>query len=570
MNFKRSILFCLVLSAVLKTGAAIACCAGDPTSLTELLVSSTDQRAILLVTVDSSWTDQQYAFRSMATVNKSYKYPPKDAIIFIGSGYGNSSAGGHFLKKGAQYLLVSGTRDGKNYGGFVCDKFSYQLGPNRNRYPRIIDQMIFIKEYFEKVENQFTGPIQLELEGKIYMEGFLKNGIPHGEFKHYETKGYGKDKDQHLLKSQATYINGKLDGKNIEYRNQYHRDYEIHHFYNNGILLKTETWYPGVTGLYLAAFREYTDFGDFLLTRTISSSGEDTLQQETSSLKLKKLDYDYNLPNDLRNIYHHIHRRYSKTGVLLEEGTYFWGARVGHWIWYHEDATIKEEKFYETPERPENLVTLFHPEGTVKIQGSLHQGLPEGRWNYYGENGELHFHVFYKNGRLNGTIRRLYKDSSSEFDFVDGKKHGAGKYFRKGKLTSTENYKNGERDGLFQTYDKDGILRSSTSYKDGHLHGTQFRLSPEGDTLSLRNYTNGYLDGLYRTTDSWKNEEGYYDMGWKIGVWKNYFIKKEFYSIYDYGNERGTNIHRQEMVYDRIIWKDLNGNILSKEDIKNR
>ena len=93
MNFKRLILFCLMLSGMLKTDVAIACCMEDPTSLTELLVSSTNQRAILLVTVDSSWTDQQYNFWSAATVTKVYKHAPKDTKIFIRSGAGNSSAG---------------------------------------------------------------------------------------------------------------------------------------------------------------------------------------------------------------------------------------------------------------------------------------------------------------------------------------------------------------------------------------------------------------------------------------------------------------------------------------------
>lgn len=409
MNFKRTGLFILFLLLMFKTSTAIGCCVGDPVTLTELLVSTTDQRAILVVTIDSSWTDQNYGFWSIATVNKVYKHAPEKTQITIVSGSGNSSAGGHLTRKGEQYLLVSGTRDGTIYGGFVCDKFSRQLKPNYRGYRTGIDHMIFIKDYFEKVNNKFTGPVRLEYEDKVYMEGFLKDGIPHGDFKHYETIPYGKYRDQHLLSSQATYVHGKLN-----------------------------------------------------------------------------------------------------------------------------------------------------------------QGLPEGIWKYYHKNGEFHFQNFYKDGLLNGVIKKINREHGSEFNFVDGKKHGTGKYFRNGKLSSTENYKDGQKDGLFKSYDKTGIVRNIASYQNGQLHGVQLNLSAEGDTTSLKNYTNGYLDGVYRTVSKRRTEEGTYDMGFKVGIWKTYNARKEFYSIYDYGYEKGINMHQQHMIHDQIIYQDSEGNILSPEDVRGR
>ncbi len=571
MNFKRTGLFILLLSVMFKTSTAIGCCAGDPVTLTELLVSTTDQRAILVVTIDSSWTDQHYGFWSIATVNKVYKHAPEKTQITIVSGSGNSSAGGHLTRKGEQYLLVSGTRDGTTYGGFVCDKFSRRLQPNYPGYRTGMDQMVFIKEYFEKVNNKFTGPVRLEYDDKVYMEGFLKDGIPHGDFKHYETIPYGKYKDQHLLSSQATYVYGKLNGKTIGYRNQYRRNYEIHNFYSNGILLKTETWIPGKTGLYRSGFTEYTDQGDFLLTNQVSSTGEDTLYLEYAFLKLKKFNYTYQFPNELKNIPHGVSRKYSKTGVLLEEGNFFWGARTGQWTWYHEDATIRKDTFYKIPVRSENLFTIYHPEGAIKAQGKMSQGLLEGIWKYYRKNGEFHFQNFYKEGLLNGVVKKISREYSSEYHFVNGKKHGTGKYFRNGKLSSTENYKDGKKDGLFKSYGKTGIVRSIASYQDGQLHGVQLNLSVEGDTTSLKHYTNGYLDGVYRTVSKWRTEEGTYDMGFRVGVWKTYNARKEFYSIYDYGYEKGTNMmHQQHMIHDQIIYQDSKGNILSPEDVRDK
>ena len=100
-------------------------------------------------------------------------------------------------------------------------------------------------------------------------------------------------------------------------------------------------------------------------------------------------------------------------------------------LWY--------EKFTDVP---------FTGEVTGETQGSIKNGVKDGAWVSYNENGGLNYKGKWKNGRLDGA-------------WVG--------YWDNGQLRFKGNYKNNKKEGARVSYNKDGTVDKGNTgtYKDG-------------------------------------------------------------------------------------------------------
>ena len=80
-----------------------------------------------------------------------------------------------------------------------------------------------------------------------------------------------------------------------------------------------------------------------------------------------------------------------------------------------------------------------------KEQGSFKNGLKEGSWVQYHENGQLFYKGDYKNGKKEGSWVW---------------------YYHSGQLSYKGDYKNGKEEGSWVSYKRDGTFNSGT-YKNG-------------------------------------------------------------------------------------------------------
>lgn len=80
-------------------------------------------------------------------------------------------------------------------------------------------------------------------------------------------------------------------------------------------------------------------------------------------------------------------------------------------------------------------------------------------------------------------------------NFREGLKDGLWKYWHdNGKLKATEEWKDGRQHGLSETYNADGQLVERFNYRQGQLHGKQYTYE-NGEVTSVKKYKNGEWTG---------------------------------------------------------------------------
>ena len=70
-------------------------------------------------------------------------------------------------------------------------------------------------------------------------------------------------------------------------------------------------------------------------------------------------------------------------------------------------------------------------------------------------------------------------------------------YYVSGSLKETSNYKDGERDGLFEYYYENGQLAFRIIYKDGKPDGLSETYQENGQLRTRNTYKDGELEGLF-------------------------------------------------------------------------
>ena len=133
--------------------------------------------------------------------------------------------------------------------------------------------------------------------------------------------------------------------------------------------------------------------------------------------------------------------------------------------------------FISSPSWSETINDLVQREGTYykkftdvpftgktegKEQGSFKNGLREGPWVVYHENGQLFYKGDYKNGEQEGSWVGYRENGQLYYKggFKNGKKEGSWVgYYDNGQLWYKGDYKNGVREGTWVWYQKDGSER---------------------------------------------------------------------------------------------------------------
>ena len=108
----------------------------------------------------------------------------------------------------------------------------------------------------------------------------------------------------------------------------------------------------------------------------------------------------------------------------------------------------------------------FTGEVEGKWKGSIKNGLKEGTWVTYYDNGQLWGKGDYKNGDEEGTWVEYWKNGQlfSKGNYTNGKREGTWVYYwGNGQLWKKGDYKNGEREGTWVWYHRDGSKKTSWS-----------------------------------------------------------------------------------------------------------
>ena len=136
-----------------------------------------------------------------------------------------------------------------------------------------------------------------------------------------------------------------------------------------------------------------------------------------------------------------------ESGTLAVQGSIVNGVPQGKWTYWHENGQKKSEGniLYGTEE---GLWVSWYENGEKKVEGSVNNGQIEGMWMYWYEDGSRKAVRNFKNGREHGFWQSWYEN---------GQVSGSGNTFF------------GKQDGTWTKWDEDGNKILEQVYEKGQL-----------------------------------------------------------------------------------------------------
>ena len=183
--------------------------------------------------------------------------------------------------------------------------------------------------------------------------------------------------------------------------------------------------------------------------------------------------------------------------------------------------------------------TEWYNTGQTSVSGNYENGLMEGEWRYYFENGKLKAEVLFIKGD---------GENVSEISGVplNGRNEKWIFYNDNGKKSAVAKYKNGKFDGVTRRWYETGKKQYEGTVMDTIYIGVHINWSPDGKDQSKIDYGNGVGgNGLFKRwyENGNKKVEGNLKNGFEDGLWVNWY-------------ESGSK--KQE-----VTWKNGNGHGLS-------
>jgi len=156
-----------------------------------------------------------------------------------------------------------------------------------------------------------------------------------------------------------------------------------------------------------------------------------------------------------------------------------------------------EYEKYNTHMQPHGIVETYYPETkTIQKRETYKNGILNGLYESWYDNGELELEANYKNGELNGLYELWWSNGQlyRNYNYKNGGLNGIQiEYYPNGKLELEANYKNGEADGLYQEWYDDGQQIIKCWYKDGKLEGLYQEWYNDGQLREESIYENGNI-----------------------------------------------------------------------------
>lgn len=168
------------------------------------------------------------------------------------------------------------------------------------------------------------------------------------------------------------------------------------------------------------------------------------------------------------------------------------GRRQGKWVGYHDNGAIRYTGQFKD-DAPVGEFAYYTPEGKIIAKGKYLGKKKDGEWKYFSDkDGSLILAEDYQNGVLNGKTVVYIPETkivSEETNYVDGMKQGQYlKYYDNGALMVKANYKNDKLDGDYVYYYSNGIVKEEGSFLEGMKVREWKTYDIEGNIISTDNH----------------------------------------------------------------------------------
>lgn len=318
-------------------------------------------------------------------------------------------------------------------------------------------------------------------EGNIIKKGSYKYGLQEGPWIFYHANG--------LVSDSGSYSQGRETGKwisktaegiitlNATYE-QSKPNGEFLSFYNDGTPASKGSYVEGIrTGRWQFWYEngKLSQEADFISTTEtkIINAWDNTGKQMVT------------MGNGILSVFY-------ASGNVKETVEIKDGKQTGRWMTYYEDGKKRELGEFKndmlhvltswSPEGKEELIdgtgtytTYYDDNTTISERGELKDGLRQGFWAKFNENGiDTLQTATYVNGKMSGPYTQYFQSGAIEIEgsFLDDKREGEWTwYFESGNIESQVFYIADKKTGEQTFFNDSGIELKTEVYSDGKLNG---------------------------------------------------------------------------------------------------
>ncbi len=380
-----------------------------------------------------------------------------------------------------------------------------------------------------KNEEILTGPWEFYFDnGSLKSKGTFDNdGNRNGEWLYYFENG--------ILKEKSSYINDKANGK-------------VEVWSDNGLLYTTSTYASdkreGVETYYyyggkLSSVINYKDD---------KKEGEATYYNADGILSAVT-SYKNDQEHGKETVYH-------INGKIKSAVNYEKGLATGEYTEYFDNGKLKTKGNYSGGKKT-GIWNSYFKDGKPSFLENYNNGDLEGEWASYYENGKTETKKFYKKGEIDGTKEDFDDDGIkfSESVFERGRLRDIKFFDKKGTVVSNTTSRKGNANVPF--YSPDGLKTSDGYYtKDGQLEGLYTYYYKNGKISMQAYYKEGLQNG--KKTFYYANEKISEEGSYKDDKADGYFI-----NYYNNGQLSGEGWYVNDQRQGTFINYNLLGNLTS-------
>ncbi|RLD78420.1 MAG: hypothetical protein DRJ15_11590 [Bacteroidetes bacterium] len=186
-----------------------------------------------------------------------------------------------------------------------------------------------------------------------------------------------------------------------------------------------------------------------------------------------------------------VEKTYWENGNIKSELPYKNAKLNGTAIWYYEDGTVQMEVPYEDDEIKGTSIR-YHDNGRKELEETYINNVRQGKAVAYSYPGKRIEQKYYVNDTLHGKYYKWHGNSELQIsgELVNGLFEGTWLYYDdEGDLIGEGKYESGN--GIQRFWNPDGSLASRTTYVNNLKHGNEYFYTPDGEV----DYVVEYIDG---------------------------------------------------------------------------
>ncbi|MGK5052397.1 toxin-antitoxin system YwqK family antitoxin [Janthinobacterium sp. RB2P8] len=182
---------------------------------------------------------------------------------------------------------------------------------------------------------------------------------------------------------------------------------------------------------------------------------------------------------------------------LVNAPDYLRGKLVGNYSMYYPRGQVELQVEQDGRGVQEGMQTRYYPDGKISMRNTWRNGVQDGEEQTYHRSGKLIESRTYRNGaRADGLVETFDQDGKLRTRMTQVKGQTEGElllFYPDGTVESRSQYVNGIMTGPSTSYFSDGKVRRTGSYIDGKPAGDSVEYYPDGKVASKRTHSGHYV-----------------------------------------------------------------------------